>query len=58
MATMTTVRLTGEHGHVVLVGLAQGVVDDAVLIRKTLEDVHADLQTDGQTLNTLSPPDE
>lgn len=45
---MATVGLTGEDGHVVLVGLAQGVVDDAVLIRETLEDVHTDLRTDVQ----------
>lgn len=35
--------LTGEHGDVVLVGLVEGVVDDALLIRKTLEDIYAHL---------------
>lgn len=38
-------RLTGKHRHVVLVRLAQGVVDNAVLIRKAFEDVHTNLET-------------
>lgn len=43
--------LTGEHGDVVLVRLVQRVVDDAVLVGKPFEDVHADLrsQTSKQT---------
>lgn len=34
---------TGKDGDVVLVGLVQSVVHDALLIRKAFEDVHADL---------------
>ena len=37
-------RLTGEDRDVVLVGLVQGVVYDAVLVREAFEDVHAHLQ--------------
>ena len=36
--------LTGEDGDVVLVGLVQGVVHNAVLVGKTFEDVHTHLQ--------------
>lgn len=35
--------LTGEHCDIVLVGLVEGVVDDALLVREALEDVHAHL---------------
>lgn len=38
--------LTSEHGDIILVGLVKGVVDNALLIWKTLEDVHAHLRED------------
>lgn len=35
--------LTSEYGDIILVGLVKGVVDNALLIWKTLEDVHTHL---------------
>lgn len=38
-------ELTGKHCDIVLVGLIESVVHDALLIRKSLEDVHTHLQS-------------
>lgn len=37
-------ELTGKHCDVILVGLVERVIDNALLIRKTLEDVYAHLE--------------
>lgn len=37
-------ELTGKHCDIVLVGLVEGVVDDALLIRKALKDVYTHLK--------------